>query len=249
MSAPNQLSFLPDDYLELKAQRRTNVICAILFLIVMLAIGSAFAITERSLRKVEAEHAAVEKQYAEAARRIKQVQELQQKQRTMAQQAELAASLLERVPRSFLLAELTNSLPVNTALLDLKMESKLRPRPAAVVDPTKSAADLRREARARKASGADTKAEKPPAVAKEYDVTLRLTGVAPTDVQVASFIAKLNQSKLVRDVNLIISDAWNSEGQQLRKFQIDMQVNPLAQVLPAGTGTPASAAVEVTEPK
>ena len=31
-AAPNELSFLPDDYLERKARRRTNAICAVLFL-------------------------------------------------------------------------------------------------------------------------------------------------------------------------------------------------------------------------
>ena len=31
MGAPNELSFLPDDYLERKARRRTNAICAVLF--------------------------------------------------------------------------------------------------------------------------------------------------------------------------------------------------------------------------
>ena len=41
-SAPNQLSFLPDDYLELKAQRRTNAICAGLFAVVVGMVGVTF---------------------------------------------------------------------------------------------------------------------------------------------------------------------------------------------------------------
>ena len=36
MGAPNELSFLPDDYLERKARRRANAICAVLFFIVRL---------------------------------------------------------------------------------------------------------------------------------------------------------------------------------------------------------------------
>ena len=47
MKAPNDLSFLPDDYLENKAQRRANVICAILFLVTMVTIGMAFTTGER----------------------------------------------------------------------------------------------------------------------------------------------------------------------------------------------------------
>ena len=71
-NAPNQLSFLPNDYLERKAQRRSNALCAGLFLVVMLAMGSAFALTERSLRGIEADYARVDKEFTEAAGRIKQ---------------------------------------------------------------------------------------------------------------------------------------------------------------------------------
>ena len=83
MSAPNELSFLPDDYLERKRQRRTNVICAILFALVMGTIGTTFSFSERSLRAVEKQHASIETEYAEAAKRIEQVQQLLTKQRTM----------------------------------------------------------------------------------------------------------------------------------------------------------------------
>jgi len=111
MGAPNELSFLPDDYLERKQRRRTNAICAVLFCVVIGAIGGAFTVTERSMREIEKQYTDVEQQYTDAARRIEQVQQMQDKQRTMAHQAELTASLLEKVPRSFLLAEITNGLP------------------------------------------------------------------------------------------------------------------------------------------
>ena len=45
MAAPNELSFLRDDYLERKARRRTNAICAVLFCVVISAIGGAFTVT------------------------------------------------------------------------------------------------------------------------------------------------------------------------------------------------------------
>jgi arginyl-tRNA--protein-N-Asp/Glu arginylyltransferase len=122
MSAPSQLSFLPDDYLKRKAQRRANAICAFLFLVIMSAIVSAFTVSERSLKNVEKMHASVEQDYAVAAKKLEQVQEMQNKQHMMAQQAELAATLLEKVPRSFVLAELTNNLPAGLSLLDFTME-------------------------------------------------------------------------------------------------------------------------------
>jgi len=230
MKAPNELSFLPDDYLERKAQRRTNAICATLFLIVMVCIGSAFTFTERSMRAVEKEHADVEAQYTEAAKRIQQVTQMQEKQRTMAIQAELTASLLEKVPRSFLLAEITNSIPNGVSLLDMTLESKKR---VEKKESTKSAFEAKRSAAAEaRRKKQDTTATQAPqqSQAKIYDVSLKITGMAYTDVQVAQFISRLNTSTLVKDVNLVISDEYKNGDEQLRKFQIEMMVNPEADV-------------------
>ena len=229
MKSPNELSFLPDDYLERKAQRRTNAICATLFMIVMGAIGSAFYYTEGAMRKAERDHDAIEKRYTEAAKRIEQFQQLQEKQRTMAMQAELTSSLLEKVPRSFLLAEITNSMPGGVSLLDLVLESKRRTTPS-------PAAQAKASAFEKKAAAKDSKKKGPAGPeAKVYDVNVKITGIATTDVQVAQFIAKLNQSTLLRDVNLVISDVYKGgTGQDannvMRKFQIEMMVSPNADV-------------------
>src|SRR5436190_3136716 len=173
MSAPNELSFLPDDYLERKRQRRTNVICAILFALVMGTIGTTFSFSERSLRAVEKQHATIENEYAEAAKRIEQVQQLLTKQRTMTRQAEITASLLEKVPRSNILAEVTNALPSGVSLTDFVLESKKRqaPPPAA-----KSTFEV-------KSTAPDV--AKPAPEAPAVDVFMRVGGLAATDVQVA----------------------------------------------------------------
>ncbi len=221
MASPNQLSFLPDDYLERKAQRRTNAICAVLFLVVMVAIGSAFSFTERSMRDLDREYAQVEQEYTDAAKRIQLVQQMQDKQRRMAQQAELAASLLEKVPRSFLLAELTNALPAGVSLLDLAMESKVRAAPSAAATP-KATFEQKRDQNKKPEPAAPTP--------KVYDVSMRICGVAYTDVQVSQFITRLNRSKLLKDVNLVISDEYKQVDEQLRKFQIEATLNPSAEI-------------------
>jgi Tfp pilus assembly protein PilN len=222
--APNELSFLPDDYLENKAQRRTNVICAVLFLITMVSIGLAFTTSERSLREVEAKHAAVEQSFADAARRIEQVQQMQEKQRTMAHQAELTASLLEKIPRSLILAKITNALPTGVSLTDFILESRKRNAPPPVAP--RSAFEQKKTN-----SIVGQVAE-----AKVYDVTLKITGLAPTDVQVAELLRKLRTVALFKDVTLIISD-WEKQGsdkkaqdQQYRRFQIELTLDPNADV-------------------
>src|SRR5437773_2504607 len=129
MGSPNQLSFLPDDYLERKAQRRTNAICAVIFCVVIGGVAATFTLSEKATKTIDSEYASVDAQYVNEAKRIEQVRQMHEKQQRMAHQAELTASLLERVPRSFILAELTNSLPGGVSLLDFQMESRLRQKP------------------------------------------------------------------------------------------------------------------------
>jgi hypothetical protein len=227
-TAPNQLSFLPDDYLATKAQRRTNIFCAVLFIIVMTAIGAAFKFSEMRNKEIEKQHAQVDEQYTEAAKRIEQFQQLLTKQRTMARQAELTSSLLEKVPRSFVLAEITNALPAGVSLMDFALDSKPRQAPAPQQPKTPFE---------QKSTVIGAKPE-PAMEAKVYDVSMKVTGLAGTDVQVAQFISKLNTSPLFRDVNLIISDTYqvpNQSGIQtnevvMRKFQIELSLNPAADV-------------------
>lgn len=252
MSSPNQLSFLPDDYLETKRRRRTNFVCALLFLVIMSGIGVGFTFIEKSLRAAAKEHEDVSKQFADAASRIEQERQMQEKQAKMNAQAELTASLVEKVPRSVLLAELTKARPAGVSFLDLNLDAKAR-----AASPTSSSGggktqfEMKRAAAAAAEGNASGQAGGGAIVAKgkAYDVSIRLTGMADNDVQVAQFLAKLNQSKLLRDVNLIISDEFAVNETKLRKFQIDMSVDPDAVVdpdsVPATLAPGNTAAVEL----
>lgn len=228
MSTPNQLSFLPEDYLETKRQRRTNVICAVLFLAIMSAIGVAFTTIEKSLRQAERENQEINKQYAEAATRIEQDKQMQEQQRRMAAQAELTASLLEKVPRSVLLAELTNAKPPGVSFLDVDLNSKVRQASAASAPKTQF--EMKRAAMEAASSGKSPTAAAPQA--KLYDVTVKVTGIADTDELVAKFMAKLNKSSKFRDVGLVIVDEFTFGDVKTRKFQIEMTVDPDAEAQP-----------------
>lgn len=231
MNGNNQLSFLPDDYMERKAQRRTNVICAVLFIIVMVAIGSAFSLTERSIKQLEKEHARVNSEYAAEAKKIEQAQKMQEKQRKMTRQAELTASLLEKVPRGNILAEITNALPKGVSLIDLVLDSRRH----VTTDPAASSQgknlyEIKKAALEAKTNSAAAASLNPAAQPRVYDVTVKVTGIAPNDVQVAQFITRLNSSKFLSDINLIVSDEYKVQEETLRKFQIEMTIKPGAEV-------------------
>lgn len=237
MASPNQLSFLPDDYLERKRSRRTNAICASLFVVVVGSVFGAFSMTRKSLAALEAEFTAVDNQYAEAAKRIELVREMQEKQRTMAGQAELTAGLLERVPRSHVLAEVTNAMPAGVSLLEFDMQSRVRAAPPPPPRPAGAAPNITAADAAKSAQDAAKRTAEP----KRYDVFMKLQGIAANDVQVAGFITRLGASKLFRDVNLVISEEFKADDsqspgvQKIRKFTIELSLEPNARVLSDGT--------------
>jgi hypothetical protein len=228
MSAPNDLSFLPDDYLVRKAHRRTNVIGGILSVVVVAAIGTAFSLADRSVRALEDQYAALEKQCAEAAVRIEQAEQMQSKERQVVRQAELAASLVEKMPRGNVLASITNMMPQGVSLLDLTLQSSKRstaPAPAAMTAFEKKKAAIETS----KKSSAE------PSV---FDVTIKLVGIAGTDLEIAQFIRKLSEHEYFRDVNLVVIDELVQDDDRLRKFQIEMMINPFAVVKPVVAEAP-----------
>ena len=233
MRSPQELSFLPDDYLARKAQRRANARCAILFILTMGGIGAAFTISEKATKKVDTEYSKIDQEYLGEAKRIEQVRQMEEKQKRMKQQADLTASLLEKVPRSFVLAELTNALPQGVFLLDFSLESKGK-KSAASADqaagPQLTEYEKKKLAREAAKKGTPTTPTAPQP--KIYDVYLKVSGIADTDVQVAQYLSRLSRSKLLKDVNLLVSEEYSDkeQGTKMRKFQIEMMIDPEAEV-------------------
>ena len=230
MTAPNELSFLPEDYLEQKYKMRANVLCVILIVLTAAAIIAVW--WQRSARhaKVVAEFTAINNNYIDAARKIEQVKKMHEQQREVVHHAELAASLVEKVPRSNMLAEITNDLPVGVSLIDLAMTSKPHQGGEAAPAAAPNAFERRLAGTSGDALGMGTK---PP----QFDVSLKLTGIAHDDVQVAQLISRLSHSNMFQDVNLVVSDTYTDgpagiggKAAQLRKWQLEMMLNPQAEV-------------------
>jgi hypothetical protein len=215
-------------------------------------MGSAFALTERSLRGIEGEYEKVEREFTDAAGRIKQVEQMHEKQRRMAHQADLTASLLEKVPRSYLVAEVTNAMPPGVSLLDFALDSKVK---SVAVSETQQQAAFQKKAKtaADKKAAAAAAAALPKGQPKSLDVTLKISGVSDSDVLVAQFINRLGRSRVLRDVNLVISEEYaakergdekNADFAKLRRFVIEMTLDSSATVTPVEAKV-SSAAVEL----
>ncbi|HEY2587379.1 MAG TPA: PilN domain-containing protein [Tepidisphaeraceae bacterium] len=238
MTAPNELSFLPEDYLEQKYNRRAMICCAVLALLVGGALFLWFQHRSKDHGKVEAEFNEVNNNYVEAARKIEQVKRMHEQQREVVHHAELAASLVERVPRSNMLAEITNALPVGVSLIDLSMTSAAHQAAAA---PTPANTFAMHKAAVSSGAGGDGKSDALGLGTKpaQFDIHLKITGIARDDIQVAQLISRLSHNGMFADVNLIVSDTFdapnqsndkNAKGASLRRWQMEMMVDPRAEV-------------------
>lgn len=231
MSENNQLSFLPDDYLELKTQRRTNLLWAMLFIVAAAGIGLAYYYAENRIREEEERNAQVGRQFTDAAATMAQFKQLEQTQKLLDQKAKLSGSLVENVLRTEILAELTNLLPESVALTDMTMDSKRI---------QKNTAPLTAVDRARLVKMTQDGAVLPDPIS--YEMTLKLKGLAPGDPQVAQYLKNLSDSPLFADVNLVVTEDF-SEGAgpdgkkaaaKLRRFEVEMMLNQQADTrLPA----------------
>ena len=215
---PNNMSFLPDDYLERRLQRRTNLISLSLFAVVMGAVVAAYFVTNRQRDEVLKLGNQVNADFAEAAKRLEQLETLQLKKNQMVRKAQVTAVLLERIPRSLVLSELVNAMPVALSLTELSFDTR---RTRVTQAPT-ALEEAKRKSLAEKKDKDNIRDEPEPIMT---EATMQLAGIAPTDVEVAQFMATLGQNALFRDINLVFSEQFVLDKQEGRKFRIDLALN------------------------
>ena len=226
-------SFLPADYLAKRAEARTNLICLILFLVVMAAVAGAFLVTNRQWTFVRAEQERINVQYVNAAEQIKQLNELEQQKNSMLQKAELAGSLVERVPRSILLAELINRMPPRLGLLEFELQSKKITTSSRVIgaDRDKGATGSLSKKPKRGQTKQDAQREILTAVqTPTYEVTLSIVGAAPTDLEVSRYLAELNAYPLLSSVTLEYSEEKTINERKMREFRLQLKLDPEADI-------------------
>ena len=218
------INLLPGEYIQRRSQYRANLICLVLFAVVMGSVGTASLVSERTSRNNREVWERINAAYVDAARRIEQVRQLESQKREMLHRAEMAAALMERLPRSYVLAMLTNALPNGAALTSLEMSVR-------AVQPTVRAGGKPKTKFNTVAQGRAKKlhSKSPPTLS----VMLNIKGKASTDVQVARFIANLARHELMEMVDLSYSKEAQGKDRWTREFQLTARLRPDADALDA----------------
>lgn len=208
------INFVPDDYVQQRRASRTNVLYLMLLLAMLGAIGITFGFIKMRQRAVQANLAQLNSRMAEAQQQIAQLEELKTKSKTMMSTMVMTAELLEPVPRSIILASLTNNLPSGVSLLDFGLEEK--------------ETQVYKPAAAKTSSRYNKSNAKPDAAEPQKKVTtdLQIKGIAPSDIQVAGFISRLNDAILFDDVSLVETKEIEIEKIKYREFRLKAVIRP-----------------------
>jgi hypothetical protein len=219
-------SFLPDASLKKKSERRTNTLAVLLFVIVTFGVVGAFFVTNRQWHDVRQYQRSVNVRYAKAAEDIERLKALEDQEAQLLEKAELTTVLIEKVPRTRLLAELINRMPKDMKLMELEVESERLDKPINLKRRTKRTVEADKGASLTKKqrTGKDDKdknTEPAPVMAPRYDTHIIILGVAPQNTEVARYLSGLQQCTLLHDVELVSTEKAKIKDRELVKFRIE----------------------------
>lgn len=216
-----QTSFLPEDYITRRSEARTNYITLALFVVVLFGVIGAFFVTNQRWEEVRVEQAKVNDDYKKEAAKIEQLKNLEKQRAQMIDKAEVTTALIERVPRSVLLAELVTRMPANITLETLELKSKRIDPPKPTADPKgKGAAKPKDLSAAKNKPGSDNTGKAAEVKAPRFEYTVEMTGLAAENTDVSDFLTGLKSCDLLENVDLAYIQTAIVSDQEFRKFAV-----------------------------
>lgn len=217
-------SFLPEDYVRSRGERRANLISLSLFGVVMLCVVGAFFVTNRRWMSVRDQREIIDGLYQQQAMRIEQLKDLEEQRSEMIQKAEMTTTLMELVPRSVLLAELSRRLPSGMTVLELELQSQ-QVKASRVVDTksrqsAKGVRSLSKDKKSSKKKDEENRPEPP-----RYRQTVTVEGVARRNDDIAEYLARLKESDLFESVELAFIKESKIADTQFRRFELVATIN------------------------
>lgn len=203
------INFVPDDYIQNTESSRMNLVYIVLLLAVMIALGGSFVTIKIRQRACMVKEDLVNQRMAQTQETMKQLDELQTKRREMMKTALTTAELLEPVPRSILLASLTNNLPAGVSLMDLNLMQK---------EPKKTSTTTTSKFQSTQNDSKDTQGRI--SMEQLLETHISIEGIATSDLQVAEYIKRLSESNLVDNVALVESKEYKVNESTLRRFKL-----------------------------
>jgi Tfp pilus assembly protein PilN len=200
-----ELEFLPSWYRELHRSRRRVVMQAWGLLLAVMVMGLWMLLAQKSIERKAATLDAVTKQLAETRTALRHLDEQTVLRQQLQQQHEVLKKLGVHVEAARVLTALDRVMPREMSLIKVQIETK----------------EINRAAPG--GSGAKAAGKSPPVTDRRLAV--ELTAVAPTNVDVANFLAELANVPFFDDVAPQAIEPMIASGHEMRKFDVSFTMN------------------------
>ncbi|MDP1660659.1 MAG: PilN domain-containing protein [Phycisphaerales bacterium] len=215
-------SFLPEEYLRRKADSRSLIINLVLFGAVLSVTIGAFVVSNRQWNDVRTQQAEIDAKWESEKLKLEQLHAMEEQKSALLYRASVTAALLERVPRSILMAELINRMPDNVTITQFDMTSKR------IIEQVKPDAAKAEEGKSlvSKLAGPkdDSKAEAVKARPPRLEFSLKIEGTALSDTEVADYQAALKNCPLLDSVDLVSTEEAQMTEVPMRKFRLEARI-------------------------
>ena len=199
-----EVEFLPAWYPQVRRRRRFVMLQAWMTLVILGGLGAWLTFAGRNVREYEARLTRVDRELTASRSELKVIEELMTLRKDLVQKSQVLAKVGSHAEAARLLATLDEAMPKSTALLELSL----------ITDETHTTVT---------SSGARANVQKEPVMDRRLNV--KLTGVAPTDVEVASFLDKLTGKPFLDDVRMTGSKPRLDNGRIMREFEVYFSMN------------------------
>jgi len=211
----HEIDFLPERIIVQRARRQRLVRDSYLVAICIVGLAALGYWRHGGLQQAEGALHAAAKRSRDVQTRLKILDSLEQQQAELMIKKRIADHLGSRVNTQDVMAELQRLLPTSMALSSLNLETMEVRLPVTRSRGRRTNTSLRVAP-----AGVQPRGEEK----SLYRVRLVLTGLAPTDVDVANFIGQLSASRLFEDVTMGYAKNVSFRGRSAREFRASCYV-------------------------
>jgi len=200
-----EIDFLPPWYAQFLRRRRTVFFQTWVTMGVALGLGLWLFLAERNQQSAEGVLDTLSGQIQQTSTQLQQMERLEMLRRQLRQQAEVLTKLGIHVETGRLISKLTEATPPSLSLLSLNIDTDEIP------------VQLSAAERASLKEGS-----RPPV---DRRLRVKLQGVAPTDLELATFLTDLNQTPFFERPALTYVKERREAGHVLREFEVTFSIN------------------------
>jgi len=200
-----EIDFLPPWYTQFLGRRRMVFFQTWVTVGIALGLGLWMFLVDRNQRTAEMVSESLSSQLQQTNAQLLQMQRLESLRRQLRLQAEVLTKLGIHVEAGRLISKLAESMPPSVSLLSLNIDTDEIP------------VNLSAAERASLKEGS-----RPPV---DRRLRIKLQGVAPTDVEMATFLTELNQVSFFERVAPTYVRDRREAGHVLREFELTFSIN------------------------